>query len=856
MPTGTGKTVVLASVINDYLKEAEHEDNQVLIVAHRIEIINQIREMIKKFNLVNELEEGRIRVESIQRLARKTDLKKLFPCEKGKTFIPTLCIIDEAHHAQARSYKKLWKWWENAKFLGMTATPCRLKAEGFDDLFDKLICSWDVMEFIDKGWLAMFDYYTVKANGDLISNVRSLSERGVDGDYQIAEMGSVMDNRASIGQLYTAYKEYARGKQGIVYAINKEHAAHIKEYYEEMGEIVALVDSDTPAKERAQIDQDYKDSKIKILVNCEIYGEGYDVPFVEFIQLARPTLSLSKYLQQVGRGMRPNKGKENVVILDCVGHCYLFGLPSDKRDWQRMFREGQNTDNGGWLPKPGTREYRMMELQTRGYIDYSDGHDHEMQKVLGMDGLQREINVSRNITHADSMPIKDDVMGNLQKMSHIDRIIKHVGGHYLVSGVLQHKEQNFIVDDTGAVVFRSPGITTITERGFVVCGSNRIHDLVTGEDYKAQIQSPKVLGNIEFIFQSDSKESYWSPRVYGGNSVGFYSLHSNEKYFLQQSTRGTQVYVLIHRSLPLYMFFVEGVMDNGEFLLHEPHSNVQFVMSSNGQLTPLKRLSIPKSIAKVYTSFTDSNNCEVLREQLDAIDRIIIPEINITDMMHIDSIVKETPNYILVKGYQDSDFDKLSDFVVDSQGKVIYNISNSSEDIELREEGIVIQKKRFRDLTTDSYYNGRYIGIEDFGPCKFVCYSKNGDRQIYTPRIRGCKNVLFTKIEWNGMFVMDWVVDPKETYVKVHNLMLIHKSMPDTCFHALGWIKSTGKYVLADNVTEEVYALNPFGQLTRIEYPGSLDYQPFQYSTIAKSEETIAVEKLRKILHSKLSFSK
>lgn len=127
MPTGTGKTVVLASVINDYLKEAEHEGNQVLIVAHRIEIINQIREMIKKFNLVNELEEGRIRVESIHRLARKTDLKKLFPCEKGKTFIPTLCIIDEAHHAQARSYKKLWKWWENAKFLGMTATPCRLK---------------------------------------------------------------------------------------------------------------------------------------------------------------------------------------------------------------------------------------------------------------------------------------------------------------------------------------------------------------------------------------------------------------------------------------------------------------------------------------------------------------------------------------------------------------------------------------------------------------------------------------------------------------------------------------------------------------------------------------------------------
>ena len=318
MPTGTGKTHLMAEVIRQQKGEGE-----VLVVAHRRELLDQIRGTIAAFGI--DQEKDRIVVESIQKLSRK-----------APTLTPSLVIIDEAHHALAKTYKQLWEWWPKAKFLGLTATPCRLSGEAFTDLFDTLLQSYSIQTFIDEGWLSDFEYVSAAPGSLMAKKVRTLKKRSA-GDYQETEMATVLDVPESIQHLYRTYEQFAKGKKGIVYAINRAHAQHIAEHYQQQGVNCAVIDSKTPEKERQQIVDDYRQQKMDVMVNVDIFGEGFDVPEVEFIQLARPTLSISKYLQQVGRGMRVSDSKPHVLILDNVGLYQTFGLPTEERNWKKMF---------------------------------------------------------------------------------------------------------------------------------------------------------------------------------------------------------------------------------------------------------------------------------------------------------------------------------------------------------------------------------------------------------------------------------------------------------------------------------------------------------------------------------------
>ena len=192
-------------------------------------------------------------------------------------------------------------------------------------------------------------------------------------EISLREMSEKLDVRPSIERLCDTVMRYAPDKKGIVYAIDIKHTEHIAEYYRERGLNAVAISSKTPAEERKYIIERFRnsndslkntnchelsmndslkntncqvlDSPIRILVNVDLFGEGFDCPDVEFIQLACPTLSLSKYLQQVGRGMRVYEGKRYCLILDNVGLYRLFGMPSDDRDWQAMF-EGKSAGKG------------------------------------------------------------------------------------------------------------------------------------------------------------------------------------------------------------------------------------------------------------------------------------------------------------------------------------------------------------------------------------------------------------------------------------------------------------------------------------------------------------------------------
>ena len=381
MPTGTGKTYLLAAVVRS--EELRVKNPCVWIVAHRRELVEQIEETLAKFGLatasnkkssiskkaslsqdssISTLHSTLIRVMSIQWLSLHY---------RELSDEPSLIVIDEAHHAVAKTYAGMMQAFPGAKKLGLTATPYRLNGRGFTDLFDVLLTSWSMERFIAKGRLSMYDYYSIKPDSDEQLLVDSLKKRGADGDFQLKEMNEVMDVRPSIERLCMTVKRYVPRNKGIVYAISIAHAEHIAEYYRQNGINAVAISSKTPPMLRKELLEMFKKSSvpsasslknfsslsslpsslpensslsslhsslpIQVLVSVDLFSEGFDCPDVEFIQLARPTLSLSKYLQMVGRGLRKNKGKRYCVILDNVGLYRRFGMPSADRNWQLTF---------------------------------------------------------------------------------------------------------------------------------------------------------------------------------------------------------------------------------------------------------------------------------------------------------------------------------------------------------------------------------------------------------------------------------------------------------------------------------------------------------------------------------------
>ena len=346
MPTGTGKTVLLASVVESFLRE--HSNCHVWIVAHRRELVSQIRETIQRVffesprpsfqrglhflpkplflrkrgcnrptrcseplrskvggpskvspdcagwdrlgatclrpadglaatclrpteGLGDRLGErggdglGATSASSVNPTSDMMPIKAVSIQWLAKHYDeieeePGMIVIDEAHHALAKTYKEMWERFPKAKFLGLTATPCRLNGKGFTDLFDVLVQSWSVPEFISKGRLATYDFVSIKSDGVTQRLIDSLQKRGADGDYQNKEMDMLLNKKPSIERLYRSLEEYGKERKGIVYAINISHANAIAEFYREHGIAAVAIDSKTPSSLRKELIERFKAS--------------------------------------------------------------------------------------------------------------------------------------------------------------------------------------------------------------------------------------------------------------------------------------------------------------------------------------------------------------------------------------------------------------------------------------------------------------------------------------------------------------------------------------------------------------------------------------------------------------------
>ena len=337
MPTGTGKTYLMAAVVKWFIDT--HDKGEVWLIAHRKELVEQMERTLDRFSLdygeKNEDLEAkvRIRVLSIQWLTRNIgDLEK-------NGFKSGLIIVDEAHHALATSYQNVFVRNHEALKMGMTATPCRMKKSSFGKLFKRLLTSPATSDFILRGYLSPYNYVVIGKSSADQQIIDLLNGRGSDGDYDVKEMDEKLNVPQAIQRLYNSVVKYAPGKKGIVYAIDIDHAKAIAECYNALGINAVALDSKTPAKTRQRMVEAFRKGELDCLVNVNLFDEGFDCPDVEYIQMARPTLSLAKYLQMVGRGLRINKEDPDKVcmMIDNVGNYRKFGYPDKPQNWAAMY---------------------------------------------------------------------------------------------------------------------------------------------------------------------------------------------------------------------------------------------------------------------------------------------------------------------------------------------------------------------------------------------------------------------------------------------------------------------------------------------------------------------------------------
>ena len=420
MPTGTGKTRLFTSIIRDISVWGlrRNINYRILIIAHRSELIEQSSRSLDKYHIRHGILAGTmkdkrdltqaIQVASIQTITHPSNRCLLEDLQFD--FI----IIDEAHHAVANSYQKLWEYCPDSKKLGVTATPWRMNNSGFAKIFDTYIPSMSIKDFISKGWLATYQYYSIPTNSEIIKSIESIREFDIDGDYKNSALVEVFDTTKIRAQLYNSYAKNAYGKKGIIYSISREHSEHICAQYRSHNISIENIDSKTPSKTREDIIKAFKNGDIDIIVNVDIFSEGFDCPDIEFIQLARPTKSLVKYIQQVGRGLRKN-GTKQCIILDNVGMYSRFGLPDEDRDWEAHFY-------GNEIDKTPSKRQANGPLITKDYqeTDLSEGNE-EMVLIQKMDIPQP---IKSEIEPIPSEPDTKQTVEEPDPIQEVDNIVK------------------------------------------------------------------------------------------------------------------------------------------------------------------------------------------------------------------------------------------------------------------------------------------------------------------------------------------------------------------------------------------------------------------------------------------------
>ncbi len=344
LATGGGKTVVFAKIIADHPGAA-------IAIAHRQELVGQIsvalallkvpHRIIAPDKVIRSIVALHVQilgyssydpnapkaVAGVDTLIRREGKLDSWPQQVS------LRVQDEDHHTlEKNKWGRAYKMFPNAKSLGVTATPRRTDGKGLgrhvDGLVDIMIEGPTLGKLTAMGFLTPYKIYAPKNDLDL-SKVNVTAT----GEYNHEKLTMAVRKSRIVGDILTHYQRHAAGKLGLTFATDVVTATDIAQQFNDAGIPAAIISANTPDRDRTNILRRFKKKNLLMLVNVDIFGEGFDLPALEVVIMARPTQSLGLYLQQFGRALRPMKGKSHAVIIDHAGNVLRHGLPDAPRQW-------------------------------------------------------------------------------------------------------------------------------------------------------------------------------------------------------------------------------------------------------------------------------------------------------------------------------------------------------------------------------------------------------------------------------------------------------------------------------------------------------------------------------------------
>ena len=313
--TGTGKTVTAVS-------DARRVGKRTLFLAHRHELVDQAMNAFQKIwpDVTVGRYEGNIREKdayvicgTIQSVAGS--LEDFLPDDFG------YLVIDECHHGTAETYRKVMSYFRPSFTLGLTATPERTDGEDLLAVFRNVAHKLDLRSAVEQGTLVPIRCIRIKTNIDM----RDVRISGFKYNTQDLESTIRVPERNQL--IVDTWKEYVQDKPTVVFCASVSHAEEIAGRFREAGVEARCVSGGTAARERKIILENYEAGQIPVLCACDLLNEGWDSPHTQILFMARPTMSRTIYLQQLGRGMRKAPGKDFLMVFDFVDNANLFNMP-------------------------------------------------------------------------------------------------------------------------------------------------------------------------------------------------------------------------------------------------------------------------------------------------------------------------------------------------------------------------------------------------------------------------------------------------------------------------------------------------------------------------------------------------
>lgn len=427
--TGSGKTIMFGHIT----REAFLRGKRVWIIAHRIEILLQIALTLDDYEVEYSImaaghrpdDSKQVQVCSVSSLARRM----------GSMHSPDLIVIDEAHHARAKTYVRIMEEYPDAFKLGVTASPERLDGKGLGDLFKSMVLGPTIREFIEQGHLCPYRMWSIPTMATTaVLKEESKNKRGGFGDFDMMAAEQLLYESGIMGDVMEHFEEYCRELRTVVFCCTVESAENMAQMFRESGYRAASIDGKMGIGRRLEIMEDYRTGELQVLTNCNIISEGVDISEIEAVLMCRPTQSLSMYLQQVGRSLRPCKGNPGKVakILDFVGNYDRHKAPCLDRKWSLEGRKKREKDEEGeeidtvTCPHCQGCQYRKDLVQGR-FCSFPDcgkevitAEELKERELNHVGGKLYEIDIEK--AHKDARDI-DDLLMEEARQSELRRLV-------------------------------------------------------------------------------------------------------------------------------------------------------------------------------------------------------------------------------------------------------------------------------------------------------------------------------------------------------------------------------------------------------------------------------------------------